>query len=166
MKGKMKKVWQRVRSLTLAAAFSTWRSETSWSRHLLHMELEATVHYERCLRRRSVRQWDSHVRERKRVHLSALMKQAVMRIQHDEMSWAFWKWREHGADLRRQQLILQRAVARIQHRTLAVSFLHFRGVVRWRRRSRRIVENFRERSHRRVLEMVSLPFKLSRLCLN
>lgn len=152
--GKMYKVLQRLRSVTLSAALAKWRSHSGWARHLLHSELQARVHWESSICRGALRRWVALVRQRSRNHLAAFMKTAVLRIQHGDLAAAFGGWRDNVWELRRQQRIRSRAVARMHRRTLAASFLHLRGVVRQRQRGRRIVEAFRARSRRGSLALV------------
>lgn len=154
-KGKMHKVLHRLRSITVGAVLSHWRSETRWGRHLRHMGLQASVHWERGICRSMLRAWVSLVREKQRSHLAVLMKTSALRNQHVELASAFGGWRDNVGELRRQQRILSRAVARMQRRTLSASFQHFRGVVRRRQRGKRIVEAFRGRSRRGTLAEVS-----------
>lgn len=167
-KQRMRKALQRLRSVTLASALATWRSETSWGVHIRRMELQARVHFDRSLSRRMLQAWASHMREKQRTHLSVYMRTAVSRILHDELVCAFEDWRASSWELRRQRCILERAVARMQRRTLANTFLHYRGVVRWRFRGKRIVEAFHARSRRRNLVEVSdsLSFLWYSLCVH
>ena len=145
---------QRLRLATLSASLCQWRSQAECSRQMRHLELQASVHWERRMCRGALRAWVSLVREKSRNHLAAFMKTAVSRFRHGDLAAAFGCWRDNVGELRRQQRILARAVARMQRRALASSFLHFRGVVRQRQRGRRIVESFRARSRHSTLAQV------------
>jgi hypothetical protein len=150
----MCKVQQRLRSITLIAALEQWRSEVEWSRHLRHMDLQASVHLERSTYRRVFRAWGSLVRGKQRARLAVLM-QSTSRSQRDELEAAFGQWRTNVVELRRQERMHVRAVAQMQRRTLSASFMHFRRVVWGRKHCNRVVKVFRTRARRRLVAEVS-----------